>query len=63
MKIKRGIFDVFLTKVAIIVPTVAQPVASGLENNVWLHVPHGRQQDQSVYQKRHWSNPNFFFFS
>ena len=49
-----------LTKVAIIVPTMAQPVTSGLENNLWLHVPHDCQQDQSVYQKRHQSIPKFF---
>jgi hypothetical protein len=41
--IKKGISNVLLTKVTIIVPKVVLSVANGLENNLLLRLAHGSQ--------------------
>lgn len=47
MKRKRGIPDVILTKIAMIVPRKSQSVATCLENNLWLYLAHDSEQKQS----------------
>lgn len=46
-EMKKGIPDVLLTKVDIMVPGIMLSVSNNLENNHWVYLSHGSQLEQS----------------